>query len=144
MNPIHLLYQSEEQEISVTDSIDLNKRFLIVFRRFKLSITWGPINNSSSDISLFIADLYFQQSIVDFLQFPSLFYCWVLHNQMTQYRKRESHIQSTTHPPKYTLTYSSDLSSSLFQGIDPNDRPDSDPTTAVSPEGQRVKSLDCI
>ena len=43
-----------------------------MFRKLNLSVTWGPINNSSYDISLFLFNLYLQQYIIDVLDFPSL------------------------------------------------------------------------
>ena len=39
---------------------------------------------------------------------------------------------------------SSAFSSGLFQGLDPNDRPNPDPVTAASTEGQRVRLPNCI
>ena len=43
-----------------------------MFKRLKLSVTWGPINNSSSGISLFLFNLYLQNSIINILEFPYL------------------------------------------------------------------------
>ena len=70
-----------------------------MFSRLKLSVTWGPINNSSSDIYLFLFNLYLQQSIMDIIEFPYLCRnsgcCTTkLHNK----EKRESYIPSTSQP----------------------------------------------
>ena len=116
-----------------------------MFKRLKLSVTWGPINNYSSGISLFLFNLYPQHSIINILEFPHLCrnarYCttkW--HNK----EKGESYIPSTNHPPKSTLPSLSEFSSGLFRGLDPNDHPNPYPITAAYPEGRRVQFLNCI
>ena len=116
-----------------------------MFRRLKLSVTQGPINESSSDISLFLSNLYLQHSIIDVLEFPSLFFTAVYfttkwHNK----EKRESNIIYTTQPPKSPLLYSSALWNGLFWGLDPNDHLNPDPVTDASPKGWRVRFPNCI
>ena len=43
-----------------------------MYRRLKLCVTWGIINNSSCDISLLLFNLCLQKYIIDVLEFPSL------------------------------------------------------------------------
>ena len=102
-----------------------------MFRRLILgSVTGPPINNPSSDISLFLYNLYLQHSIPDILEFPPLYRtsgCCT-----TTWRNREKIDPSTSqtlthpHPPfqihliecsiiigKYKYKYSSSSSLSL-------------------------------
>ena len=116
-----------------------------MFRRLKLSLTWGLINNSSSDISLSLFNLYPQHTIIDVLDFSSI--CRYVRYRTTKRQNKEkieSYIPSTTHPTKYPLPPSSVFPSGLFRGLNPNDRPNLDPATAAYPEGRRVRFLNCI
>ena len=57
---------------------------------------------------------------------------------------KKSHIPYTNNPLKSPIPYSSTLSSGLFRGLNPNDRPNPDPATDVSPEGRKVRFPNCI
>ena len=79
-----------------------------MFRRLKLGVTWGPINNSSSDISLFLFNLYLQQSNIYVLEFLSLCisagYCTPKWHKKE--KKRELHLiyhLSTQIPPSFII-----------------------------------------
>ena len=61
-------------------------------------------------------------------------------------KNRELHpIYHPTIPPSNPpIPSSSDCLSGLFLGIDPNNRPNTDPVNTTSPEGQRVQFPNCI
>ena len=70
-----------------------------MFRRLKLSVTRGPINNSSSIISLFLFNLFPQQSILGTLEFWCLcctYGCCTTKQNNTE--KGYSYIPSTSQP----------------------------------------------
>ena len=116
-----------------------------MFRRFKLNVTWGPINYSSSDIPLFFFSLYLEQSIIDVLEFPYL--CRTVRYFTTKLNNKEkidSYIPYTTHSPKSPLLYLTAFSSGQFWGIYPNYHPNTYPTTAAYPEGRKLWFPNCI
>ena len=70
-----------------------------MFSRLKLSVTWVPINNFSSDISLFLFNLYLQYSIMYILEF--LYPCCTAGCCTTKrhnIEKGESYIPYTSQP----------------------------------------------
>ena len=77
-----------------------------MFRRLKLSFTWGPINNSSCDISIFFSNVYLQQSIIDVLDFPSLCRTSRYFTTNRQNKKRELYpiYHSSTQIPPSIIT----------------------------------------
>ena len=70
-----------------------------MFRRLKLSVNWVQINNSSSGISIFLFNLYLQQSNMGNLEFRSL--CRTAGCCTTKWHnteKGDSYIPSTSQP----------------------------------------------
>ena len=73
-----------------------------MFSRLKLSVTWVPINNSSSHISLFLFNLYLQWSIIDVLEF--LYLCSASGYCTTKQHNKEKEKVTSHLPPIWTNT----------------------------------------